>query len=827
MFERNTFMFQHTPLAGAIALVLGSLAVPAIAAPIQPTAKADHLDTVVVLGTRRSDLTALQSAAPVDVLSGEQLQETGASDLSGALTALSPSFNFPQSPQGAFAGSIAQGASLRGLASDQVLVLVNGKRRNSSANITRQSLVNGRGAAAVDLSLIPLSAIQRVEILRDGAAAQYGSDAIAGVINIVLKENDDGGNVGYRFGGYDKGDGIQRKLSGWKGFSLPNDGFLTLSFDAGSQDPASDTNPDNRIFYQGSTSINTPREQNNRYRTWRWGSGNVSDQYNFVANSEIGVGDGLTAYGFATYAHKNTDAEGFFDPPTTLRSNYGSTALQRYPDGRLPVTRYSLQDYAVTGGLRYEHEQLGKFDLALNHGNNTLESTDRNAINPSWGTNSPSNIYTGQRENEQTNLTLDWVRDFPTDLLFKPLTLSAGLAWRKENYQLSAGDAAGWQNGPLFNTVDPITGRRIPGYYSGITQVDAASLERKVLGAYIDVEGQVTEKFQAGVAVRTEHYSDFGDTTNGKLSLRYDFTPQIAARATASTGYRAPSLVQSGMSSFSVQVVEQPPGSGNYVEVQQRTLRADSQEARLLGGKALKPEESTNYSLGLVWRPLDNASVTVDAYRINIDNRITLSDQLPSAVVTPIFAGTPYANIQSAAFYTNVADTRTDGIELTGNYQWNLQQWGRLNLSSGFAKNRTTITALRDVGNIKGSQIVGRNTQGLIEEGTPETKLTLSANWLYENWGLTVAQRRYGQWISRNATNPSLDQTYSPQWVTDVDLSYTFDKGLKVSVGAINLFDSHPDKADGAQLYGVPIYSITSPEGAQGAFYYTSVSYDF
>ncbi|WP_458375169.1 TonB-dependent receptor plug domain-containing protein [Pseudomonas pergaminensis] len=821
-------MFQRTPLAGAIALVMGSLAVPAFGADNnQPAAKNDHLDTVVVLGTRRSDLTALQSAAPVDVLSGEQLQQTGATDLSGALTALSPSFNFPQSPQGAFAGSIAQGASLRGLASDQVLVLVNGKRRHSSANITRQSLVNGRGAAAVDLSLIPLSAIQRVEILRDGAAAQYGSDAIAGVINIVLKENDDGGNLGYRFGGYDKGDGIQRKLSGWKGFALPNDGFLTLSFDAGSQDPASDTNPDNRIFYPGDTSVNTPREQNNRYRTWRWGAGNVSDQYNVVANSEIGLGEGLTAYGFATYAHKNTDAEGFFDPPTTLRNNYGSNALARYPDGRLPITRYGLEDYAVTGGLRFENEQLGKFDLALNHGNNTLKSNDRNAINPSYGANSPSSIYTGKRENDQTNLTLDWVRDFPTDLLFKPLTLSAGLAWRKENYQLSAGEAAGWQNGPLFNTVDPITGRRVPGYYSGITQVDAASLDRKVLGAYIDVEGQITEKFQAGVAVRTEHYSDFGDTTNGKLSLRYDFTPQIAARATASTGYRAPSLVQSGMSSFSVQVVEQPPGSGNYVEVQQRTLRANSPEAQALGGKALKPEESTNYSLGLVWRPLDNASVTVDAYRINIDNRITLSDQLPASVVTPIFAGTPYANIQSAAFYTNVADTRTDGIELTGNYQWDLQRWGRLNLSSGFAKNNTTITGLRDVGNIKGSQIVGRNTQGLIEDGTPDSKLTLSANWLYENWGVTVAQRRYGEWKSLNATNPSLDQTYSPQWVTDLDVSYTFYKGVKVSVGAINLFDTHPDKADGAQLYGVPKYSITSPEGAQGAFYYTSVSYDF
>ncbi|WP_028615984.1 TonB-dependent receptor plug domain-containing protein [Pseudomonas canadensis] len=821
-------MFQRTPLAGAIALVMGSLAVPVFAADdSQPTAKKDHLDTVVVLGTRRSDLTALQSAAPVDVLSGEQLQQTGATDLSGALTALSPSFNFPQSPQGAFSGSIAQGASLRGLASDQVLVLVNGKRRHSSANITRQSLVNGRGAAAVDLSLIPLSAIQRVEILRDGAAAQYGSDAIAGVINIVLKENDDGGNLGYRFGGYDKGDGIQRKLSGWKGFALPNDGFLTLSFDAGSQDPASDTNPDNRIFYPGDTSVNTPREQNNRYRTWRWGSGNVSDQYNVVANSEIGIGEGLTAYGFATYAHKNTDAEGFFDPPTTLRNNYGSNALARYPNGRLPITRYGLEDYAVTGGLRFENDQLGKFDLALNHGNNTLKSNDSNAINPSYGASSPSSIYTGKRENDQTSLTLDWLRDFPTDLLFKPLTVSAGLAWRKENYQLSAGEAAGWQNGPLFNTVDPITGRRVPGYYSGITQVDAASLDRKVLGAYIDVEGQITEKFQAGVAVRTEHYSDFGDTTNGKLSLRYDFTPQIAARATASTGYRAPSLVQSGMSSFSVQVVEQPPGSGNYVEVQQRTLRANSPEAQALGGKALKPEESTNYSLGLVWRPLEHASVTVDAYRINIDNRITLSDQLPASVVTPIFAGTPYANIQSAAFYTNVADTRTDGIELTGNYQWDLQRWGRLNLSSGFAKNNTTITGLRDVGNIKGSQIVGRNTQGLIEDGTPDSKLTLSANWLYESWAVTVAQRRYGEWKSLNATNPNLDQTYSPQWVTDLDVSYTFYKGVKVSVGAINLFDTHPDKADGAQLYGVPKYSITSPEGAQGAFYYTSVSYDF
>ncbi|MFC4863369.1 TonB-dependent receptor plug domain-containing protein [Pseudomonas sp. MAHUQ-62] len=821
-------MFRFNQLASTIALVVANTWIPLQAAETGTTAKSnDQLDTVVVVGTRRSDVTALESAAPVDVFSGERLQETGASDLSGALTALSPSFNFPQSPQGAFAGSIAQGASLRGLASDQVLVLVNGKRRHTSANVTRQSLVNGRGAAAVDLSLIPLTAIQRVEILRDGAAAQYGSDAIAGVINIVLKSADQGGNLGYRFGGYDKGDGLQRKASGWKGFELPNDGFLNLSFDAGSQDPASDTNPDNRIFYPGSTSTNTPREQNNANRTWRWGSGKVEDQYNLVANSEIGLGGGLSAYGFATYAHKNTDAESFFDPPTTLRNNYGSVALARYPDGRVPITRYRLEDYAATGGLRFEDEALGNFDLALSYGNNEVESTDHNAINPSWGTTSPDSIYTGTREADQSNLTLDWVRDFPTDLLVKPLTVSAGLAWRQENYELSAGEAAGWQNGPLFNTVDPITRRRLPGYYSGITNVDAVSLDREVWGAYIDLEGQLTDKLQAGIAARSEDYSDFGGTTNGKLSLRYELTPEIAARATASTGYRAPSLVQSGLSSFSVQVVEQPPGSGNWVEVQQRTLRADSPEAALLGGKQLDPEESTNYSLGLVWRPLPNASFTIDAYRIDIENRITLSDQLPASVVAPIFAGTPYSSIQSAAFYTNVADTQTKGVELTGNYQWDLRQYGRLNLNAGFSQTDTRITKLRDVGSIKGSQIIGRTTQGLIEDGTPENKLTLSATWLYEGWGLTLAQRRYGEWQARNATNPALDQTFSPQWVTDMDLSYTFVQGLKLTVGAINLFDSHPDKLEGPQLYGVPKYSITSPEGAQGAFYYTSVSYDF
>lgn len=798
-------MFSFKPLAYIVVLSALSESSFALAqeATSHTTASADDkLDPVVVIGTRRSDVTALESAAPVDVISSDQLQQSGAATLGQALAGLLPSFSFPQNVNGAFAQEVPAGVSLRGLGSDQVLVLVNGKRRHTGSTVTRQNY-SAKGGVPVDISLFPLDAIERVEVLRDGASAQYGSDAIAGVINIVLKGVDEGGKLGYRLGEYKKGDGLSRKLGGYKGFALPGDGFLTVSFDAGEAAPANDTNPDNRV------------PETNPLRNWRFGVGNVSDQYNLVLNSEASLTDKLSAYGFATWAHKNSDAEASLVLPSDRR-NIASV----YPQGYWPITRYRLEDYAGTGGLRFEDDNLGKFDLSANYGRNEVESKYYDTLNASWGPSSPTRFDTGTRINSQANLSLDWVKDVAVEGLYGPLTLSSGVAYRWEEYELQAGEAAASENRWYPHPAG--------GYYtpasSGITPVDAGTISRNVFGGYVDIEAQITERFQSGIALRSEHYNDFGDTTNGKFSARYDFTPQVAIRGSLSTGYRAPSLVQAGYQASGIQIVQ--TGSV-YDTVLQRTLRADSPIAAALGGKALKPEKSENISLGLVLRPLPEASVTLDVYRIDIADRITPSENLTGADVVSALTAAGITGVNSATFFTNVLDTRTKGVELAGKYRFTFEL-GTLDLSAGFARTETEVTDARDVGRFNTSRIMGRTAIGVIEDNVPKTKFTWGLRYAFNGFEANFNQRRYGEYTTRGTTD-SADQTFSAQWISDLDLSYRFAQGLRVAVGAQNLFDSHPDKlaSTGSGPYGIAKYSTVSPEGHQGAFYYTSVSYDF
>lgn len=796
-------IYQRTTLHRGIALALATLSLPATAA--EPTlASGENLDSVVVLGTRRNDVTVLESAAPVDVINQQQLLSSGATTLGQALAALNPSFTFPQNTNGAFAQEVPPGASLRGLASDQVLVLVNGKRRHTGSTVTRQNYA-AKGGVPVDISLFPLEAIERVEILRDGASAQYGSDAIAGVINIVLKGSDAGGRIGYRQGEYKKGDGLSRKLSGWKGFSLPNDGFLTLSFDAGEADPANDTNPDTRV------------PASNPLRDWRFGVGRVADQYNLLLNSELPLNNQLTAYAFATWSHKNSDAEASLVLPTDRR-NIQSV----YPNGYWPVTRYRLEDYAATGGLRFEDDALGRFDLSANYGRNEVDSTYYNTLNASWGPTSPTRFDTGTRINSQANLSLDWAKDLAVDALQGPLTVSGGLAWRWERYELKAGEAAASEN-RWYPYPSPPGGFYTPAS-SGITPVDADSLSRNVFGGYLGLEAQITKKLQSGVALRSEHYSDFGNTTNGKFTLRYDFTPKFALRGSISSGYRAPSLVQAGYQASGIQIVQ--TGSV-YDSVLQRTLRADSPEAAALGGKALKPERSDNLSLGLVFRPVDDASITLDAYRITIRDRITPSENLTGRDVENALQAAGINGVNSATFFTNILDTRTEGVELAGRYRFNLSV-GAVEVNAGFARTRTEVIEARDVGAFSSNRIVGRTALGVLEDNVPENKFILGLRYTLGGFQAVFNQRRYGEYTTRS-TLASGDQTFSAQWISDLDLSYRFDKGVRVAIGAQNLFDSHPDKLNstGTGPYGIAKYSTVSPEGHQGAFYYANLSYDF
>lgn len=789
------------------------------------------LQSVVVTGSRRAINSALEAPAPVDIVTAKELQETGAGDLAAALTRLSPSVSLPTSPAGGFGASVPPSIALRGLSADQTLILINGKRRHTAAYFTRQAYAGGRGAAVTDLSLIPISAIERIEILRDGAAAQYGSDAIAGVVNIILKSRDHGGGVSYQIGGYTQGDGEQHKINLWKSFELPNDGALTVAVDLGKREAASNTAPDTRTFYDGSTQAQYT-EQNTPFRSWKFGSPEQKDQINITANLDLPLTDELALYGFSSYGHRKTIGENFYEPPTTKTVlNQSIYFKQRYPDGRSPLSLVSVDDFATTFGVKQGNQTSGKYDLYATYGQNKVSTEQGNGINPSYGADSPSHYDLGENIFAQLNTGLDYSRDFAIDGLASPLTVSTGALYRWEQYKQNAGDPIAYTRGPYFNPSTAL-GTGIPGIYAGITDQDQRKISRDVYGIYLDLEADIVKDLNVGAAIRTEKYSDFGSTTNGKLFAKYDISPQLTLRGSVNTGYRAPSLAQQGYSAYSVQTVQTPTG---WQDVQQRTLVAGSEAALLIGGTSLKPEKSTNYSLGLVLKPFINTSATLDLYQIDIRNRILLSDNITGSVINNAFANTPYANIANVAFFNNLLDTQTRGLEFALKHDLDLEQYGKLKLNLGLAYHKNKITDSRDSITAKGeripvSSIAGRNTQSLIESTAPKTKLALGALWSNQAWSINAAVRRYDKWTTLNNTNTSLDQTFDPQWIADLDFGYKADawvKGLKFNLGANNLFNSYPDKAKDSSVGNIVKYSFNAPEGAFGTYLYGRVSYDF
>ncbi|WP_256262456.1 TonB-dependent receptor plug domain-containing protein [Pseudomonas gingeri] len=758
-------------------------------------AAAPTLDRVIALGTRRNDATALTSAAPVDVLTSEELKQTGATSLNQALFQLLPSFNYPQN-QSATRGQNPKGASLRGLAPDQTLVLINGKRRHASAVVNISGGVPFIGAQPVDLDMIPLSAIDHVEVLRDGASAQYGSDAVAGVVNIVLKERDTGGQLNTQLGKYSQGDGFSKTADGWYGIGLPGDGFLTLSFNS----------LNNRPDDIGDKYIADGREQDPR-----WG-GAGRNKYNLVANAEVGLSDQWRLYSFATFG-QDTSVN---NTPPLLAGNPNNVAAI-YPNGTIPKYRYRYEDGALTVGSRYEDASLGRFDLSATYGRDTHDELAYNTVNPSFGANSPTKFDVATLINEQTNLSLDYAKDLDVDWSKHPLTVSAGIAYRNERYRLEAGDADSYS----FGGINGVQVGAVQA--SGLTPDDAGTYTRNVGGVYFGLENQLTDKFQFGLAGRTEHYSDFGSATTGKVSARYDFTPQVGLRATVNNAYRAPTLGQIGTSWTTTTNVDI---NGNPVLT--RMLPADNPAARALGAQPLKPEKSTNFSLGLVLRPTDQASLTIDAYQISIRDRLLYSGGISGPRAEQILQAAGYGQYTWAQFMTNAADTRTRGVDIVGKYNLDLQQYGGLTLTAGYTKAKTIIERINS--NPYGFDVLTREARGFLEHGYPEDKLVFGATHRYGPWTVALNETRYGEYrkYAASQANAQYDQTFSAQWTTDLDVNYAFSKQLRLSVGANNLFSSTPDDFN-KQLRQTPgqQYSYLSPAAPEGAFYYTRLSYDF
>ncbi|MBJ7576075.1 TonB-dependent receptor [Luteimonas sp. MC1828] len=794
------------PLALALIAALAASALPAHAQDPTPTErKATRLDTLIVTGTRASDRTAAESTAPIDLITPEALQSSGTTELATALGRLLPSLNFPR-PAVSDGTDAVRPAQLRGLSPDHTLVLVNGKRYHTGALVNVNG-TQGRSSSPVDLNTIPIAAIARVEVLRDGASAQYGSDAIAGVINIVLKGSPEGGNVSLRHGQTSAGDGAQTNLLADAGFPLgANGGFVHLAVHGDKQDQTDRARP----FLGPVTPTSAPLGR----VVQRQGDPEI-DSYSGSYNAELAASDSLTLYSHGLHTKRDILSNGFFRPAGDSR-NIPSI----YPDGFLPQINNNSTDYSFVGGLRKLFAGATALDLSYTYGSNELTFDIKNTLNRSLGPTSPTQFYAGALEVRQHILNLDM--STPLDLgLSSPLILAYGAEYREDEFEQSPGEPDSYALGPFAN---------IPGsqVFAGFKPGDGGEFKRDNISLYVSLEGKVTEKLSAGVAARYEDYSDFGDTSTGKLTARYDFTPRVALRGTLSTGFHAPSLQQQYFQSTATNFIVLPPPQGN-TPFDIVTFRVTNPAGIALGAEPLRAEESTNFSVGLVLQPIDRMYITIDAYRIELEDRITLSENLTSAAVRNFLNANGFPGVGGGRYFTNAIDTTTDGIDVIGTYGWQVGN-GDLDVTVGYNHNKTSIdriapnpaslnaidpTALR----------FGRVEIGRFEVGAPRDKFLVGGDWSSDRWGFSANAVRYGEITVRNA-NPAQDQTFDPKWTLALAATLKLDR-WSFTLGGDNVLNEYPDENVFANSTGgqFPYASSAAPFGFNGAFVYGKIDY--
>jgi len=775
------------------------------------------LEEVVVTGTRAQDRTVAESLSPIDVLSASELETVGSPEVNQALSRLLPSFNFPR-PSITDGTDHVRPAQLRGLAPDQTLVLVNGKRRHTTAIININGSI-GRGSSPVDLNAIPASAIQRIEVLRDGASAQYGSDAIAGVVNIVLKDYDGGASADVRYGEHEEGDGELTDVAGWVGLPLGGDGYFTLSGEYRDRGFTNRSRADLRQQYPLIDGELDPREATFNRVDHRFGDAETEDSLVFL-NGGIPISDSSELYFFANYSNRDGESAGFYRRALDARN-----VPAVHPDGFLPLIVSEADDLAAVAGLRGAAGEWD-WDVSLNYGGSEFDFNVANSVNVTLGADSPTAFYAGTLENKQFLFNLDFVRQLSVGSLPGPLNVAFGAEYRDENYKIEPGEEASYIAGPFPGT---------PGaqVFPGFTPDNAADEGRHSYAAYLDLETDFTEKLSGSAAVRFEDYSDFGNETSGKLSARYAFTPDYAVRGTVSTGFRAPSLSQQFYSTTATNFISGVP-------FQVRTFPVDDPVAVALGAEPLEAETSVNYSLGFVAQPTDSLYFTIDAYRIEIDDRIVLSENLTGDAVRAFLEANGIFGVNGGRYFTNAIDTTTDGIDLVGRYSHNFANGSNLGLTLGYNHTETEIDRIApnppelEEGGLELLRI-DRVEIGRITKGTPKDKIILGADYSFAGWLFRVNGTRYGEWSVLDS-NPAEDQTFGAEIVIDASVSYTWRDHLTLTVGADNLTDEYPDEVIPENAFpNLPLslqskilpYSSVSPFGFNGRFVYGRLKYDF
>jgi len=784
--------------------VFASLA--AGAASAAEPAKVATVEELVVTGTRETTRTQFTSLAPVDVISEKAIRSSISSQVGENLAQLVPSFIVQRLPT-SDGLQFVRPATLRNLAADQTLVLINGKRLHRSA------FLGQRGAQSADLGQVPNFGVKRIEVLRDGASAQYGSDAIAGVINILL--DDKTGFAAYAQGSqFYEGDGTTYQLGAKAGFAL-GEGHLNATAEWADAGLTSRTRQraDAIAFAAANPTvlIKNPVQ--------RWGNPDLTT-YRFSLNAALPLGTLGEAYAFGTAGKtegvndinwRNPAANPSIFKTTTVYP--GFNLLSIYPGGFTPIESIDSKDSHAVAGLRNQDGERFTWDLSLSRGRNETEFNLDNSINASLGPASPRSFYLGRLTQTEVNLNADAAYRLDVAGLAEPVNLAFGAERRVETYEIGTGDAASYAVGPGAAAGLAPNANGFPGFN---TQ-QAGKWDQTSYAAYVDVEGTLTAGWTASAALRYEDFSEFGTTTTGKLATRFEFTPDFALRGAYSTGFRAPTPAQLNSTSTSQGL--------DTVTLQLFTagrLSPLNPVASFLGAKPLTPEESDTFTGGLVWRNDSGFSGSVDIYQIDVSKRFSTS---ATVAVTPaikaqlVALGVSGASaFTSISWFTNDFDTRTKGVDVVGTYTRQVLG-GKLDLTGAYNFNKTSVT--------KGSISTNPSQKRLFEESRPKNNFTASATWAMGPVELLGRARYYGAWTDSTGNSTGLIfQEFGALTLFDLAATYTVNPNLAIKVGAENVFDAYPDEAIFQASRGL-IYSRNAPYDTNGGNYYVRLDARF
>jgi len=813
-----------------------------VALPQQVLAQEESIEEIVTTGTRAKARSVEDSPAPVDVLSGEYFRNQGDTDLQNLVRNIVPSYNVNVQPI-SDAATVVRPANLRGLAPDHTLVLINGKRRHRAAVIYWLGNGVANGAQGPDISMIPSIALKQVEVLRDGAAAQYGSDAIAGVMNFILKDDAEGLTVEGKWGQYQEGDGDKYSVAANLGLPLTDAGYANFSFEYGESDPTSRSvqrDDAAALIAAGNTDVLNPAQV--------WGSPLIEDDIKFWGNLGLDLGNGNFAYAYGNHSEKFVDGGFYFRNPNTRSAVFsgddGESLLigdlqlaeggapagcpavpitdnvpdadalaevfardecfsfqEIFPGGFTPRFGGNVSDQSLVAGVRGEMDNGLRWDFSAGFGRNEVDFFIRNTVNASLGPATPTSFDPGAYTQLENMVNLDFGYS-PTE----NTNLAFGAEYRLEEFEITVGQEESFLIGPLAPQGFSAASNGFPGF----SNIAGGKFDRRNTGLYVDGEWEPTDSLLLGAAVRFEDFQDFGTTTNYKVAANWRITDNFGLRGTASTGFKAPTPGQSNAFNVSTEfdlAIQELVNNG--------TVPSTTAVAQLRGGRPLEPEESTNFTLGTFFS-FGNLDITLDYFKVDVDDRLNLSQnfQLTQEEIDDLIEQgiTSAGNLQNFRFFVNDFDTETEGFDIVATYPL---EWSNASTDLSLAYNQTTTEVA------KFNPVTIDDTRILqIEKGLPESRWNLQANHFWNNWRFLGRISYYDDWYDSED-----GEFYSGKSILDLEAAYTWNENTTIVLGMQNALDETPDDNPSAAAGVGNKYSQYSPFGFNGGFWYLRVTW--